>query len=507
MKNQLEKNIGDVFYLGVLLLIMLLSSNAKGQTFEDELKAVVKKRVFANDYEKLDEGTEVIFVGIVQSAEEFYYKIKVGEKKYNLRSYDIDKLEFKKPDTNAELWTLIKIKSGYYTDLRTNTIRYDIRNELEDEVLDYMREFEINNSFFNDEYLNDYLNKLLLSIHPMRIGDYRPGSVSIKVLKSSIPNAFSMSNGTVIVTTGLLSTLRNEEELIGVLAHEVAHFVLDHHVRNIVKQEQRIKKAEFWATLSTALALAGDINMNIKRDVYTGGIFTQSTAALSYSIAYAISQRVGSGYSIDQEIEADNAAKLLLENKGINNKAYSSALLRIGAYMYMNGVYLVFTIGGTHPALMERVGKLNVDDPELFKENEGYDRLVSIVNSYNAMLEYQSSHFETSLDLARRNIKNGVATEDDYLLKNMSMRILFDSPEKNQEALQALEIAKGLNINPTIYIDKQEGLTLLRLKRQQDAISAFKSYLEKLESLKEVDIYIEEEIEWTRTMIHKAKFL
>ncbi len=57
-----------------------------------------------------------------------------------------------------------------------------------------------------------------------------------------------MPNGTIMLSIGLLSIIDSEEELVSILAHEVAHFV-DHYVMNIIKQQEREKRAAFWAVV------------------------------------------------------------------------------------------------------------------------------------------------------------------------------------------------------------------------------------------------------------------
>jgi predicted Zn-dependent protease len=50
------------------------------------------------------------------------------------------------------------------------------------------------------------------------------------VLDSGNLNAFSTPGGYVLITKGLLERLKNEAELAGVLAHEIAHVVRKHHL-------------------------------------------------------------------------------------------------------------------------------------------------------------------------------------------------------------------------------------------------------------------------------------
>lgn len=55
------------------------------------------------------------------------------------------------------------------------------------------------------------------------------------VLDSDNINAFATPGGYVFVTKGLLVRLKNESELAGVLAHEIAHVVKKHHLAAIRK--------------------------------------------------------------------------------------------------------------------------------------------------------------------------------------------------------------------------------------------------------------------------------
>jgi predicted Zn-dependent protease len=59
------------------------------------------------------------------------------------------------------------------------------------------------------------------------------------VIESDDINAFSAPGGYVFVTKGLYKRLNNEAELAGVLAHEIAHVSLKHHL-NLLKQSQLI---------------------------------------------------------------------------------------------------------------------------------------------------------------------------------------------------------------------------------------------------------------------------
>ncbi|PKA13155.1 peptidase M48 [Leptospira meyeri] len=62
-----------------------------------------------------------------------------------------------------------------------------------------------------------------------------PHQFKVSVIGSTIPNAFALSNGRIYFFSGLLNDAKSQEEVIGVLAHEVAHVEKRHHMRNLVK--------------------------------------------------------------------------------------------------------------------------------------------------------------------------------------------------------------------------------------------------------------------------------
>ena len=70
-----------------------------------------------------------------------------------------------------------------------------------------------------------YLNELMAQL---AVAAKKPFRYRVMVLPSTMPNAFALPGGTVIVTRGLLTTLSSESEVIAVLAHEMGHIELGH---------------------------------------------------------------------------------------------------------------------------------------------------------------------------------------------------------------------------------------------------------------------------------------
>ncbi len=65
-------------------------------------------------------------------------------------------------------------------------------------------------------------------------------------------NAFALPGGQVFITYALFSKLENEDQLVGVLGHEIGH-VLGRH------SAERIAETEYWQGLATAGSVGADI--------------------------------------------------------------------------------------------------------------------------------------------------------------------------------------------------------------------------------------------------------
>lgn len=61
-------------------------------------------------------------------------------------------------------------------------------------------------------------------------------SIKIHILKKDEINAFALPGGHIIIYTGLILNSDNQEELSGVICHEIAHIQLNHVMRKLVKE-------------------------------------------------------------------------------------------------------------------------------------------------------------------------------------------------------------------------------------------------------------------------------
>ncbi|MBL7852552.1 MAG: M48 family metalloprotease [Cyclobacteriaceae bacterium] len=436
--------------------------------------------------------------------------------RFDFNSNKIRSFEFKDVSGINMVWDRYLLVNQAYKSILKNGYQYSLRQELNDDALEFTK--SIRERFFNDDFLEDYLYTLLTKIHPGILYDERPGNIYIKVIKDSQPDAFVLPNGCIVISTGMLSTLQSEDELVGVLAHEVAHFVLDHFVMNYNTALDRKKSAEFWAGFATVIAAGADAYLTSQNENHVPGLLTVSTAVVATAFANDVIERLGIKYNKEQEIEADNASKHILKVLNYDTLGLSVALQRIKEYCVVTGNYLALTGSGTHPSIGSRIKNLGSPDNLMKFTQPSYLKRVSGVNSYSARTELWSfAHHESALMLAERNISNGVAVESDYIVKAVIKRRLSNTKESNQEVLALLQKARDLNVTPMPIISKEEGITWIRLGNKPEAKKAFQAYLD---SLLEIEDRIEkleypnnntkglsEEIIWTMEMIFKADSL
>ena len=87
--------------------------------------------------------------------------------------------------------------------------------------------------------LNDYLDAI--ADHLLKDNPVLRAKVHIYILKSTVVNAYSTTNGLIFVNMGLIAQVSNESELAFILAHEIAH-VAENHVTTFNEYKDKLKE-------------------------------------------------------------------------------------------------------------------------------------------------------------------------------------------------------------------------------------------------------------------------
>lgn len=160
--------------------------------------------------------------------------------------------------------------------------------------------------------------------------------LNFKVYQNKDANAFACADGSVRVYTALMDNL-TDNELLGVIGHEIGHVGL-HHSRKAIKQE----------LLTGAL-----------REAIASSDGTMGYLAASYLGALG-EVLVGAKYSRKQETEADEYGYKFLKSNNKNPWAMVAALEKLQAMEKKAGVkssYLV-NMFSTHPDMTKRISTL-----------------------------------------------------------------------------------------------------------------------------------------------------
>jgi predicted Zn-dependent protease len=130
------------------------------------------------------------------------------------------------------------------------------------------------------------------------------------VVDRAEPNAFALPGGHVYVTRGLLALLEGEDELAGVLGHEIGHVAARHAV-------QRVSRAAPIGILTGVVAVAG-------------GVVSPSLGRMVGGAGSTLNEALLAPYSRDQEREADRIGQDTAARAGWDPAGLARALATMG---------------------------------------------------------------------------------------------------------------------------------------------------------------------------------
>ena len=95
------------------------------------------------------------------------------------------------------------------------------------------------------------------------------------IVETEDVNAFSTPGGYVLITRGMFESARNESELAGVLAHEIAHVVQKHHLHALQNEMRTSAVADVGGSMVASGGVAGLVTEQVikaGRTLYTRGL-------------------------------------------------------------------------------------------------------------------------------------------------------------------------------------------------------------------------------------------
>lgn len=161
------------------------------------------------------------------------------------------------------------------------------------------------------------------------------GKINIIIAKGDISNAMALPGGNIIIFYKIISAAKSEDEIAGVIAHELAHVKLKHPEEFIIREN-----------IGSALIFI----------TFGSNIFGDITSVANYFREKK--------YSRDAESDADNMAANFLKKSGYNPHGLSSFFTRLQQENKNDKInHDGFTYLSTHPALKDRIKAIsNFDD-------------------------------------------------------------------------------------------------------------------------------------------------
>ena len=171
-----------------------------------------------------------------------------------------------------------------------------------------MRQVRASGELVEDPLVTEYINEIgyRLAAQANADGDHE---FSFFVVDNSAINAFALPGGFIGVHTGLLEATRNEDELAGVLAHEVAHVTQRHIARSIHASQRQ-------SLLSTAIMLGAIL----AGAAGAGGDAMQGAIAVAQGTA--AQQQIN--FTRSNEYEADRVGISALASAGFDPQGMGS---------------------------------------------------------------------------------------------------------------------------------------------------------------------------------------
>lgn len=196
-----------------------------------------------------------------------------------------------------------------------------------------------NYSLYYDAEVEAYLNKICgaITVNSERPELYRGYHVAI--MDTDEINAFATPGGHILISRGLLNCASSEDALAAVIAHEVAHIQLQHSVKAI--KSARTVDAIF-STAGTVVTAFAEEDLRFLSDVF------------GETVNEVVGQLVESGYSKNQEYDADAFALKLMADAGYNPFAMVEMLRLIEDIQGDSNR----GFGKTHPSPEDRLDKV-----------------------------------------------------------------------------------------------------------------------------------------------------
>lgn len=351
---------------------------------------------------------------------------------------------------------------------------------------------KIRRVLYDNPWVQDYVNRVGQRLVPADSDKL----YAFRVTYHPIPYAYTLSTGTVLISTGMISMLDNEAQLAYVLAHELAHVYRDHWKTKIMMgqaeddyNEAQARKAGRWAALAglAGMAIGGAIAKNAEGVITGAGI----GAIAGYVIGSIYNRQIGVDWETAHENEADDFAMRLMLDKSYDPQEVQKIYVALDEVARLDErVQLGFL--GSRPRIRERRefadkllgGQLQQRYQELFKAGDlkgsspDYSLVMAELKRDNGIEAFKFDMFQMS----RRNLQQAVNLRSDDVRATFYygrvLRVVGRTPDELSQAEQYLKTAvtqdQARQNLPEVQL---QNALLLMDKKDPASVQALKDYI------------------------------
>jgi len=222
----------------------------------------------------------------------------------------------------------------------------ELTTETEEKIGNILFElFKSSNQEIKDPFIVNTIDSIVSEIC-FKNGIHKK-NIKLHILKKDEINAFALPNDHLIIYSGLIARAENQEELIGVIGHEIAHIQLEHVMKKLIN--------EFGLSMLISMTTNSGNGTEIIKE----------TAKLLSS----------SSFSRKLEKEADMKAVNYLLTANIDPKPFANFLYKLSMENHTKTKYMSWI--NTHPESKERAEYIIQYIHEMNKENNDYSQIIS----------------------------------------------------------------------------------------------------------------------------------
>jgi predicted Zn-dependent protease len=318
------------------------------------------------------------------------------------------------------------------------------------------------NGLFQDTDLQSYVNKIGKRLAQR---SHRPQlNHEFNVVNTSVINAYALPGGKISITRGLLNLMENEDQLAGVLGHEIGHV----SARHVAAGYTRSILTNLGLSLLDTVMSAKDVK---NREYYN------TAAGLAANL-------IVMKYSRDQEREADALGMEYMIKAGYNPQGFvqSMQILQSLSQREPSKLEIMFQ---SHPMSLERIenakAQIQADFPTLlsntlqtdeFQKNIKY--LKKIGPAYKQCDQAEELIKKEKFGEAASLLKEALYIAPDEALIHTTLSAAYFAEKKYDEA--ASEIESSLAIYPDLFMSRfLSGLILHTDNEFEESITQLKT--------------------------------